>query len=142
MPGAIVENLSGRKLSVLAGILLAGQIACFLLGGLIGKSSFNHLLSVPESSLSQVFFLPAAPSPSNVMNILATKCIKDYRNRTADQAWFYPRGEGTCRSVSKFTDEVIQKEKVTANDIIFAFQVSTMLCGATATVHLGKQGWS
>ncbi|CAG0878855.1 unnamed protein product, partial [Darwinula stevensoni] len=125
---AIVENLSGRKLSVLAGILLAGQIACFLLGGLIGKCSLNCLLSVPDSSLSHNFsFLPPAPSPSNVMNILATKCIKDYRNRTADQAWFYPRGEGTCRSVSKFTEDVIQAEKITANEVVFAFQASTAL---------------
>ena len=40
MSGAIVENLSGRKLAVLTGFLLACLISCFLLGGLVGKYDF------------------------------------------------------------------------------------------------------
>lgn len=38
MAGAIIENLSGRKLGILIGFLMICQIACFLVGGLIGKS--------------------------------------------------------------------------------------------------------
>ena len=37
MAGAVVENLSNRKLFVLISILLIFQIVCFLLGGLVGE---------------------------------------------------------------------------------------------------------
>lgn len=37
MAGAIIENLSGRKLFVLISILMLCQLACFLIGGLIGE---------------------------------------------------------------------------------------------------------
>lgn len=37
MQGTIIENLSGRKLSVLVILLVIAQIVCFLIGGLIGK---------------------------------------------------------------------------------------------------------
>lgn len=37
MQGTIIENLSGKKLSVLVVLLIIGQIICFLIGGLIGK---------------------------------------------------------------------------------------------------------
>lgn len=37
MPGTILENLSGRKLTVLVCALLVCQLICFLIGGLIGK---------------------------------------------------------------------------------------------------------
>ncbi|CAB0016825.1 unnamed protein product [Nesidiocoris tenuis] len=35
MAGTVLENLSGRKLAVLVGFILVGQVACFLIGGLI-----------------------------------------------------------------------------------------------------------
>lgn len=37
MPGAIVENLSGRKLFILVAFLLILQVVCFLIGGLFGE---------------------------------------------------------------------------------------------------------
>ena len=37
MIGAVVENVSGRKLAILASIFLSAQLAAFLVGGLIGK---------------------------------------------------------------------------------------------------------
>ena len=37
MAGSIIENLSGRKLAILIGFLSVCQLACFLVGGLIGK---------------------------------------------------------------------------------------------------------
>lgn len=43
MQGTIIENLSGRKLSVLVILLIIAQIICFLIGGLIGKlRNVNH----------------------------------------------------------------------------------------------------
>lgn len=43
MQGTIIENLSGRKLSVLVILLVIAQIICFLIGGLIGKlRNVNH----------------------------------------------------------------------------------------------------
>ena len=35
--GTILENLSGKKLSILVSTLLLMQLTCFLIGGLIGK---------------------------------------------------------------------------------------------------------
>lgn len=52
MPGTIIENLSGKKLSVLVGILLLGQLGCFLIG----------LIS---------------PSPATSQAILATVCVDE-----------------------------------------------------------------
>lgn len=37
MAGTILENLSGRKLSILVSTLLVCQVVCFLVGGLIGN---------------------------------------------------------------------------------------------------------
>lgn len=41
MAGTILENLSGRKLTVLVVSLLICQVICFLIGGLIGKWNAN-----------------------------------------------------------------------------------------------------
>uniref|UniRef100_A0A1B6KQ46 Protein wntless n=1 Tax=Graphocephala atropunctata TaxID=36148 RepID=A0A1B6KQ46_9HEMI len=95
MPGAIVENLSGKKLFVLVAILLVLQIACFLLGGLI------------------------APSPSNANSLLATKC-HDKGNNT--DAWFYVRGKGRCTPISLEHYESDSHLRH-ANEIVFAFQL-------------------
>lgn len=36
MAGTILENLSGKKLSILVGTLLVCQLVCFLIGGFLG----------------------------------------------------------------------------------------------------------
>lgn len=66
MPGTVLENLSGRKLSVLVTILLLSQLACFLVG----------LIS---------------PSPASSQPILATVCVD--KNPAADSMdrWFNRR---------------------------------------------------
>lgn len=38
MAGTILENLSGRKLTILVSFLLFCQLVCFLIGGLVGKN--------------------------------------------------------------------------------------------------------
>lgn len=50
MPGTILENLSGKKLSVLVTILLLSQLACFLVG----------LIS---------------PSPASSQGLISTVCV-------------------------------------------------------------------
>lgn len=96
MQGTIVENLSGRKLSVLVALLLLAQVVCFLIGGLI------------------------APTPSSAYNVLGTNCV-DTGNNT--QKWFYTRGKGSCRNhdLSHNTDQDSMLEM--ANRIVFVFQI-------------------
>lgn len=63
MSGTILENLSGRKLSVLVIILLTCQLACFLVGLI-------------------------APSPASSQGILATVCIDDTPKDDNINRWF------------------------------------------------------
>ncbi|XP_047493046.1 protein wntless-like isoform X1 [Penaeus chinensis] len=96
MAGAIIENLSGRKLGILIGFLMICQIACFLVGGLI------------------------APSPSSVMSMLGTKCIdKNYKNTQ----WYWSRGKQPCKSIGDFDSHIVQEQMISANDIVFSFQI-------------------
>ncbi|XP_033223582.1 protein wntless [Belonocnema kinseyi] len=99
MQGTIIENLSGRKLSVLVSLLIIGQIVSFLIGGLI------------------------APTPSSSQNILGIPC-KDVRvNRTIpDNKWYYSRGKGSCSSVNlHIFDEYDSHLK--AFQVVFNFQM-------------------
>lgn len=93
MAGAILENLSGRKLSVLIGVLLLCQIVCFLIGGLV------------------------APTPSGAEKVLATKCL-DTSN--GSQTWFSARSERKCKQVNIRKQSEFNLQ---ANNIVFVFQV-------------------
>lgn len=96
MAGAIIENLSGRKLGVLIVFLMVCQAVCFLVGALI------------------------APAPSTAMPVLGTKCIdKNY----SKEKWYFPRGKKRCRSISNLNDPQVENENINANNIIFAFQI-------------------
>ncbi|XP_064087800.1 protein wntless-like [Macrobrachium nipponense] len=98
MAGAIIENLSGKKLGILIGILMICQFLCFLVGGLI------------------------APAPSSAMSVLGTKCIdKNYEN----DKWYWVRGKHKCRSIRDNNEPVIEEQQITANNIIFTFQIPT-----------------
>ena len=44
MAGAVVENLSNRKLFVLISLLMVCLLVCFLLGGLVGKFARHSLI--------------------------------------------------------------------------------------------------
>ncbi|XP_075219364.1 wnt ligand secretion mediator [Lycorma delicatula] len=96
MPGAIIENLSGRKLAVLVIILLICQFTCFMIGGLI------------------------APTPSNADMVLATKC-RDPGNNS--DSWFYVRGKGSCKTVT--LGNYAANDMRMENQIVFAFQIPT-----------------
>lgn len=53
MPGTILENLSGRKLSILVAILLVSQLGCFFVGLI-------------------------APKPATSQAIIATTCLDNH----------------------------------------------------------------
>ncbi|XP_034948603.1 protein wntless [Chelonus insularis] len=113
MQGTIIENLSGRKLSVLVTILIIAQIACFLVGGLI------------------------APRPASNQNILGTHCKDERVNGTeADpNKWYWTRGEGSCEKVdlhlftydTKYQNNDMHQfdydSKYQAYQVVFSFQM-------------------
>ncbi|XP_046426911.1 protein wntless isoform X2 [Neodiprion fabricii] len=99
MQGTIIENLSGKKLSVLVSLLVIGQIICFLIGGLI------------------------APTPASSQNILGTLC-KDIRVNGSEPGggkWFYPRGEGACTLPDKGNFDL--DDHYLAHQVVYAFQM-------------------
>ncbi|GLH11570.1 hypothetical protein R5R35_006830 [Gryllus longicercus] len=94
MPGAILENLSGRKLSILISLLLICQVVCFLIGGFI------------------------APPPSHAERMLATQCLDQGNN---SKNWFYSRGKGSCALFREY-DKTSLDHRMQANNIVFVFQ--------------------
>ncbi|XP_001603834.1 protein wntless [Nasonia vitripennis] len=98
MQGTIIENLSGKKLSVLVLLLVLGQIVSFLVGGLV------------------------APPPSNSQNILGTACL-DQRNANGTapgiDKWIYSRPAGKCNVIDphEITEQVFP--------IVYTFQMPT-----------------
>lgn len=105
MQGAVLENLSGKKLAVLVSFLLLCQITCFLIGGLV------------------------APTPASAENWLATKC----RQRENDtREWLYPRGKGHCETIDSLDmyrapdydhRKAADREYLKASELVFAFQI-------------------
>ncbi|XP_018322265.1 protein wntless [Agrilus planipennis] len=94
MPGTILENLSGRKLSVLVSILLVFQITCFLIGGLV------------------------APSPAGSQDVIARVCVDRNPEDKDFKKWFIPK---TCTAVDL---EQQQSTKVlNASNLVLAFQM-------------------
>ena len=41
MAGAIIENMSGRKLAMIGSVLLLGQIFCFIIGAVLSPAPNN-----------------------------------------------------------------------------------------------------
>ena len=41
MAGAIIENMSGRKLAIIGSVLLVVQVLCFLLGAVLAPAPNN-----------------------------------------------------------------------------------------------------
>lgn len=97
MSGTILENLSGRKLSILVSSLLLCQVACFLLGGLY------------------------APLPAGHQTVLGTTCA-DMPGRQNDTSFFlYSRGAGACNPVP--IDEIENDLLKMANKLVYVFQM-------------------
>ncbi|XP_060934664.1 protein wntless homolog [Limanda limanda] len=93
MAGAIIENMSTKKLVFLGFFILVFQIFSIMIGALI------------------------APSPTSAICYSATKCINRHRSR----GWLMPWGLNRCNQVKSF-DEPLAKT-LDANDIVFAVHV-------------------
>ncbi|XP_034438605.1 protein wntless homolog isoform X2 [Hippoglossus hippoglossus] len=93
MAGAIIENMSTKKLVFLGFFILVFQILSIMIGALI------------------------APSPTSAIHYSATKCINRHRAR----GWLMPWGSNRCHQVKSF-DEPLAKT-LDANDIVFAVHV-------------------
>ncbi|KAK2589041.1 hypothetical protein KPH14_001881 [Odynerus spinipes] len=99
MQGTIIENLSGKKLSVLVILLIIAQVVCFLIGGLI------------------------APTPATSQNILSTPC-EDIRINGSEPGagkWFYSRGKGSCNPVD--IDHFSLDSHHQAHQVVYTFQM-------------------
>jgi hypothetical protein len=96
--GSIIENMSSRKLGYVLGLLSTVLIICFLTGALV------------------------SPTPNASMQYLATKCVDKTAGKDS-KAWFYPRGKGSCQRIDRFDDPEAAKQELTADNIVFAFQM-------------------
>ncbi|XP_010731648.1 protein wntless homolog isoform X2 [Larimichthys crocea] len=96
MAGAIIENMSTKKLVIVGVILLLFQAFAFMVGGLI------------------------APSPTTAVHYLAVKCVDITKHRVGTK-WFMPWGPNQCDKIQSF-DEAMAK-KVEANNIVFAVHI-------------------
>ncbi|XP_053549347.1 protein wntless homolog [Bombina bombina] len=95
MAGAIIENMSTKKLCIVGIILLIFQVLSFLVGGLI------------------------APKPTSTVHSIAIKCIDRAKGQTSK--WFLPWGRSQCENVQSF-DEATQRH-IEANNIVFAVHI-------------------
>ncbi|XP_029356283.1 protein wntless homolog [Echeneis naucrates] len=93
MAGAIIENMSTKKLVFLGFLIFVLQALSILIGALI------------------------APNPTSAIHYVATKCI----NRQRARSWLMPWGSNPCQQVHSF-DEPLAKT-LDANDIVFAVHV-------------------
>ncbi|EDW79572.1 uncharacterized protein Dwil_GK20551 [Drosophila willistoni] len=97
MSGTILENLSGRKLSILVSILLLCQVLCFLLGGIF------------------------APVPAGHLTILGSLCRENHARQNDTNFFLYSRGDGACKQVT--SEEVDADALKLANQIVHVFQL-------------------
>ena len=101
MAGAIIENMSGRKLTILGGILVFCQVLSFLVGAVF------------------------APSPNDTDQLLATKCYdKQGPGSQTDPnlSWFQPRGAKKCQTIDNIP-ETAEHIDLGADNVVFAFQM-------------------
>ncbi|XDV27033.1 hypothetical protein PO909_030631 [Leuciscus waleckii] len=97
MAGAIIENMSTKKLVIVGVILLLFQAFSFMVGGLI------------------------APSPTTAVHYLATKCVDTVKTHHKGSKWFMPWGPDQCSKIRDF-DEATAK-RIEANNIVFAVHI-------------------
>ncbi|XP_062993644.1 protein wntless homolog [Elgaria multicarinata webbii] len=96
MAGAIIENMSSKKLCIVGGILLIFQVIAFLVGGLI------------------------APKPTSAVDYVAVKCVDVQKNHHRTK-WFMPWGSKKCEKIRDL-DEAMSRH-IEANDIVFSVHV-------------------
>ena len=94
MAGAIIENMSDRKLTMVS----AGLVVC-------------QILSIIAGAM--------CPASRNTDQLLATKC---YDKDGGSDKWFYPRGKRGCKTIEDIagTTESIE---LRAENVVFTFQM-------------------
>jgi len=98
MAGAIIENMSGRKLAMIGSALLLCQILCFMVGAVI------------------------SPAPNTSNQHLATKCYnpKGAKEKTA---WFVPHGKKSCRRIESIDDDEVISNHLSADNVVFSIRM-------------------
>uniref|UniRef100_A0AAY4D1F6 Wnt ligand secretion mediator n=1 Tax=Denticeps clupeoides TaxID=299321 RepID=A0AAY4D1F6_9TELE len=97
MAGAIIENMSTKKLVIVGVILVLFQVFSFMVGGLI------------------------APSPTTAVPYLATKCVDSVHHNEKSTKWFTPWGPNQCHKIRDFEEATVKK--IEANNIVFAVHI-------------------
>ncbi|XP_066511495.1 protein wntless homolog isoform X4 [Hoplias malabaricus] len=97
MAGAIIENMSTKKLVIVGVILLLFQALSFMVGGLI------------------------APSPTTAVHYMATKCVDNMKGHHEGKKWFMPWGPNHCEKIRDFEEAMIKR--IEANNIVFAVHI-------------------
>jgi len=97
MGGAIIENMSTKKLAIIGGVLLVCQVFCFLVGAI------------------------GAPKPNNSDQILATWCKDPDGGKGDKQLWFVPRGKHKCTVIEDIEHAI--NMKLSAENIVYTFQL-------------------
>lgn len=120
MSGTILENLSGRKLTILVSFLMVCQLICFLIGGLIGKV-FNFCSLFTFLKFFRFWFLFVAPIPSSVQTILGTICKDKAGSHNDTSVFIYSRGEKPCETLDHA--EILKDNFRMANQLVFVFQM-------------------
>ncbi len=98
----ILESMSTRKLCYVVGGLSLALAGCLFAGAVV------------------------SPKPNNSMQFTGTKCVDDSPDQGGEDRWFYPRGKGRCRSIADFDSKETLDMGLTADNIVFAFQMPHM----------------
>ncbi|XP_069498034.1 protein wntless homolog [Ambystoma mexicanum] len=96
MAGAIIENMSTKKLCIVGATLLIFQVLAFLVGGCI------------------------APGPTSAIDILTVKCV-DVQKRHHKSKWLMPWGKNQCEKIRDSEDAM--SKQIEANDIVFSAHI-------------------
>ena len=64
------------------------------------------------------YYFISAPNPSNVINVLGTKCVNT--GGVGNKEWFIPRGSGPekCIQYENLDDPRIEDDRISANQVI------------------------
>lgn len=125
MSGTILENLSGKKLTILVSFLMLCQLVCFLIGGFVGewKISFSLFVFYVYKTLSSFpsVYSHLAPVPSSHQTVLATICRDKVGSHNDTSMWIYSRGPKPCEVLDH--TEILTDSYRMANQLVFVFQM-------------------
>jgi hypothetical protein len=81
----------------------------------VGKGIYQYEV------LNYILFISiAAPAPSNVQSVLATKCYDNSQNKSK---FFYVRPNGGCDKIDDLHGPEAEERHIADKNVVFAFQV-------------------